>query len=202
SEAGELRCSRMDYRNAMALFSSTPTWAAWLFPAALLACLLWILALLRRAREQTFLMQAQLEHEALLRARYFALVESNPLAIVSHDREGRVLLCNPAFERMFGYRRGGGIGGKMEELIAAGALFAEGTQFTRDAISGITCHRTTRRARQDGSLVDVELHGVPFEINGESIGAYGLYQDITARKQVEKLAAETQDQLRKAKIDA
>lgn len=39
---------------------------------------------------------------------------------------------------------------------------------------------------KDGTLVEVELHSVPLMVRGELIGAYGIYQDITARKQAEE----------------
>jgi signal transduction histidine kinase len=52
-------------------------------------------------------------------------------------------------------------------------------------------HETgVRRRRKDGSHVDVEFHAVPLVSNGEFLGCFGIYQDITDRiRSEEKLRA-------------
>src|SRR5713226_2217813 len=121
-------------------------------------------------------------HEALLKAQNWALIENNPLAIVSHDGQGLVQSCNPAFERMFGYSQEQLVGSNLDEMIASGDLRSEGATLTQTVLSGMVFHKTTRRRRQDGTLIDVELHGIPLVVDGKAVGAYGLYEDITERK--------------------
>jgi PAS domain S-box-containing protein len=127
------------------------------------------------------------ERTAYLRA----LIENSPLAIVAHDSRGRVELCNPAFERLFLYRQSEIVGAELDELIATRELRPEANDLTRGVVAGETVHAITRRRRKDGTLVDVEIHGVPLTVDGEVRGGYGLYQDISERKQLE-------DQLRQA----
>ncbi len=50
-------------------------------------------------------------------------------------------------------------------------------------------HTVTRRSRKDGTIVDVELLGVPVIVGREQVGTYAMYHDITelqhARQQAE-----------------
>lgn len=119
-------------------------------------------------------------------ARFQALIENSPLAIVALDAQDRIEMCNPAFERLFLYRQSGIVGGNLDELIAPQELMSEAVGFTQRNLAGEIVHATTRRQRKDGTLVDVELHSVPLMVRGELIGTYGIYQDITARKQAEE----------------
>jgi len=125
-----------------------------------------------------------------------ALIENSPLAIVAHDPQGRVEMCNPAFEHLFQYRQEEILGANIDELVAPGELHAEGSENTWRVLAGEVHHSTARRRRKDGTLVDVELHGVPLRVNGELVGAYGLYQDITKRQQAEAALQESQERTR------
>jgi hypothetical protein len=61
-------------------------------------------------------------------------------------------------------------------------------EYTRQALDR-AIHGITRRRRQDGTLVDVEVLGVPVIVDGERVGLMGLYHDVTelleARRQAE-----------------
>ena len=133
----------------------------------------------------------QAERELAERTAYLkALVENSPLGIVAHDAEGRVKLCNPAFERLFGYRSEDIAGKPVDNLISAGEGAAEAERITRQVVAGEIVRVRTQRRRSDGTLVDVEIHGVPLNIGGESAGGYGLYEDITERLRAEREIAE------------
>jgi PAS domain S-box-containing protein len=115
-----------------------------------------------------------------------ALVENSPLAIVVVDSDTRVQICNPAFEGLFQYRREEIGGAQLNELIAPRELLQEATVISSKVEKeGQHAHFTTRRRRKDGSLVDVELYGVPLRVAGKLVGVYGLYLDITDRKKAE-----------------
>jgi len=126
-----------------------------------------------------------------------ALIEHSPLAIVVVDLEERVQIWNPAFERLFQYRRDEIAGAHIDELIAPEHLKTEAYEYARRTVAGENVHAATRRRRKDGTMVDVELHGVPLQVGGRLVGVYGLYEDITDRKRAEaelqkaKEAAET-----------
>ena len=115
-----------------------------------------------------------------------ALVENSPVAIVVVDSDTRVQVCNPAFESLFQYRREEIGGAELNDLIAPPELLQEATRISSQVEKeGQHVHFTTRRRRKDGSLVDVELYGVPLKVAGKLVGVYGLYLDITDRKKAE-----------------
>ena len=115
-----------------------------------------------------------------------ALTENSPLAIMVLDAEQKVQLCNPAFEQMFQYSRRELIGKPVDGLLAETNLLAEARKISHETLGGIPITLVTKRKRRDGSLIDVELHGVPLVVNGRVVGSLCLYQDISARKRTEE----------------
>ena len=115
-----------------------------------------------------------------------ALIENSPLAILVLDSAEKLQLCNPAFERMFQYSAADIVGMPADGLIAAGDHLSEARQISRKTLGGMPISLITKRKRKDGSLVDVELHGVPLVVNGEVVGSLGIYQDISVRKRAEE----------------
>ncbi|HXE76430.1 MAG TPA: PAS domain S-box protein [Candidatus Xenobia bacterium] len=115
-----------------------------------------------------------------------ALLENNPLAVVVLDAEHRVRSCNPSFEQLFGYPKDEIIGSNLDELIAPADLPVEPGEFTQRILAGENVHATTHRRRKDGSVVEVELFGVPLKVRDRLIGVIGIYQDITERRRAEE----------------
>ena len=122
------------------------------------------------------------------------MVYYSPIAIVSLDLQNRIIACNPAFEKLFGYRQDEAIGQDLDSLIARGDLMAEAQGYTRAVLQGGTIRETGRRSRKDGSLVDVEIFGVPVIVAEEQVGVLALYNDITERKRAEDAIREARDQ--------
>jgi two-component system sensor histidine kinase/response regulator len=125
-----------------------------------------------------------------------SLIENSPLAIVVHDLRGRVQLCNPAFERLFGYRTEEVVGMDVDSLVASGDAVPQAVELTRRSLAGEAFQRTARRCRKDGTLVDVEIYAVPLRLGGKVIGTYGLYQDISERLRAEEALRESEARLR------
>jgi two-component system cell cycle sensor histidine kinase/response regulator CckA len=113
-----------------------------------------------------------------------ALFQYSPLAIVALDNQGRVQLCNQAFETLFGYREQDILGQALDDVIAPGELNAGARELTAQARQQVV-HLTATRRRHDGSPVDVEVYGVPLVVDGELRGAFALYQDITEKRRAE-----------------
>jgi two-component system cell cycle sensor histidine kinase/response regulator CckA len=118
-----------------------------------------------------------------------ALIENTPLAVVVLDADHRVQMCNPAFERLFLHRQSEMVGANLDELIAPRELATDAGAYTRQVLAGHAVHSTTRRRRKDGRLLEVEVHGVPLLVEGELVGVYALYRDITERRRAERLQA-------------
>ena len=122
---------------------------------------------------------ARLYTEAQRQKEYFeTVVVNSPVAIVTLETNGRITSFNPAFEKLFGYSQAEGIGRDLDELINTDETQAEAKAYTSQAT-----HRTARgigkRRRKDGSLLDVELAGVPVAVEGKNVGIMALYHDVT-----------------------
>ena len=110
---------------------------------------------------------------------YESLLEISPTAIVTVDLDGRVTSWNPAAEKLFGYRRDEAVGCPVDELVAAAEeVRAEAAEVNRRG-SREEVELITRRTRKDGSLVDVHVLVAPVFIEGELVGRYGIYHDIS-----------------------
>ena len=60
--------------------------------------------------------------------------------------------------------------------------------------SGRPFHGTVQRRRQDGKVLDLDLHAVPLIVNGVQRGAIGIYTDISEQlkaSQAERQHAES-----------
>jgi PAS domain S-box-containing protein len=123
------------------------------------------------------------EHEIQERTtRLNALLANSPLGMVVLDKNHRVQMCNPAFEELFQYKSAEIAGLELDGLVASVELKEEASEMTESNLQGKVSHAITRRRRKDGSLVDVEVHGVPLLIGGQLEGAYAIYQDVSERK--------------------
>ena len=65
------------------------------------------------------------------------------------------------------------------------------------AASGDIVRATTKRKRKDGSLVDVQIIGVPLVVGGKRTGTFGMYEDITEKKQAEEALQRAEEKRRR-----
>jgi len=125
-----------------------------------------------------------LYQEAHSQKQYFeALMHVCPVAVVSTDIDEQIVACNPAFEQLFGYRQAEIRGCHLDDLVSTPEYRAEASTYSTLAQEGEIIQATTRRRRKDDSLVDVEVLGAPVVLEDRKVGFFGLYLDITERKQ-------------------
>jgi PAS domain S-box-containing protein len=128
--------------------------------------------------------EALRESEAELRrqTQYLqSLLEISPVAVATLDLQEHVTSWNPAAELLFGYSAEEAVGRPLRELILrTDALHQEGASISREALHEGSAHRITRRMRKDGTLVDVEVLVVPLDMDGERVGWYVIYHDVSA----------------------
>src|ERR1700675_2098540 len=93
------------------------------------------------------------EHSAYLQA----LIDNNPLAIAVSDVNGRIQMCNPAFELLFGYHQHEILNADLDTLLAPAELSKEAKELTQRVRNGEVARAKTRRRRSDRSLVDVQI---------------------------------------------
>jgi PAS domain S-box-containing protein len=96
------------------------------------------------------------------------------------DLAGTVAGWNSSAERLFGYPPAAAVGRRMEELVATPELREEVRANIRQTLDGEWIRAIARRARKDGTLVDVEISSMPVILDGARVGMIAIYHDITA----------------------
>jgi hypothetical protein len=126
------------------------------------------------------------EEAALLQQRYFeSLFNDSPEAIASLDRHHRIMNINPAFERLFGFTLEEIRGKNLDDLIIPKRFLDEGHRLTESVMGGKAVTMESVRRRKDGSEIDVSILGAPIIIDGNEVGIFGIYRDISERKRAE-----------------
>ena len=126
----------------------------------------------------------KLEHQ---KKRLESLLKSSSLAIVELDEKHNIVSCNRDFEKLFQYRKSEIVGKNLDELIAGKQYLKDAVSYTKETLKGKTIHGFGERKKKDQTPVLVEIFGVPVVVDGQLIGAYGIYQDLSERKQAEEL---------------
>ncbi len=137
------------------------------------------------------------EQEILLQKSYFQqLFENSPEGIVILDNQDRILNANIGFERMFHFNTDEIKGKTLNDIIVPESMLEQATQMTLFVLKGEIIHRETRRKRKDGSTVDVSVLAYPITLEENQIGVYGIYSDITERKETEKALRNSEERYR------
>lgn len=114
------------------------------------------------------------------------LFESSPLGIVLLDLNYNVTQLNKGFENIFGYSDNEIIGKKLNDIIIPDQYQQEALDINIFTTGGKVSVFESQRRHKTGHLIPVIIYGVPVTLEGKSIGIYGIYVDITDRKQAEK----------------
>jgi sigma-B regulation protein RsbU (phosphoserine phosphatase) len=131
--------------------------------------------------------QKKAEEDLLIQKTYFEkLFNSAPEAIVLNHSKDFIVNVNEEFTKMFGYTLEEAIGRPINELVASDDQMEEASQISERVISGERIEIETKRKRKDGTLFDVSILGAPIIYEGEQIGDYAIYRDITKRKKAEE----------------
>jgi PAS domain S-box-containing protein len=133
--------------------------------------------------------QALANGEIRRQKQYFeSLVDVSPVAIVVMDPTERVTGWNPAAAELFGWSEEEAVGRQIDDLVFHEGGSDEGRDVTREAVETGRAQRIGRRTRKDGAVVDVELMLVPLRVDGEHVGFYAIYHDITELQRAREVA--------------
>jgi len=153
-----------------------------------------------RHEETSAQLNEQLKGKAtqLQNEHYFleALINSSSFAVVRLDINHLIISCNPAFEELFGYTNTEITGKYLDTLIASDDLLKEASEMSHMVSTGNITRKVSQRMKKDGSLVDVEIVGVPVFVGGEQIGILGLYHDISQRLETEQRLRKSEGRFR------
>ncbi|MEW5789554.1 MAG: PAS domain S-box protein [Pseudomonadota bacterium] len=120
--------------------------------------------------------------------RFHLVVEANANGLLVVNQRGRIVMANPALERMFGHPSGSLVGKPMEVLLPE--ALRHGHAALRDGYLANPASRPMGLGREltgqrlDGSQFPVEISLSPFTENGQLL-VDAVVVDITARKQAE-----------------
>jgi PAS domain S-box-containing protein len=120
------------------------------------------------------------------------LFDNSPEAVVLLDNDNRVTRANPEFTRLFGYEMPEVIGARIDDLIVPHDKHSEAISITESIVQGKTISTDAVRLRKDGTPIHVSILGTPIHVDGNQVAVYGIYRDISNRKEAEVrlLAAE------------
>ncbi len=135
---------------------------------------------------------------------FLELLCNCPIAVLVLNPEHKVQFWNQAFESLFQYTQEDLLSEDLQELIATNELAPEAIEIWRRVLNGESVYAATQRRRKDGTIVDVELRGIPIMAGGALVAVFAFYHDVSQRKGAElalhKLSArllELQDEERR-----
>jgi len=127
-----------------------------------------------------------------------SLIQNSPMGIVVLDRQGSVELANSAFERLFQYDRHEFTSIDMANVGIPDDEARDSAQLIPQIFAGNALHRTVRKRRKDGQVLDLALRAVPLAVDGEIRGAYLIYEDVSEQiraGEAQRRRAESLDRL-------
>ncbi len=135
-----------------------------------------------------------IEHKLNIETAYFEqLFENSPEAIAITDNESKGIKINKQFTTLFGYTKEDLKGVVIDSLLADETKQGEANSLNYLTAKGQLVEIETVRKCKDGKLIDVSIMGNPIEVNSEQIAIFGIYRDITERKEYEKHLTEAKN---------
>ncbi|MEA2021588.1 MAG: PAS domain S-box protein [Candidatus Caldatribacteriota bacterium] len=120
--------------------------------------------------------------------KFAGIFKNIPDAAFYQDRTGIIFDINPRFTQLFGYAKEDILGKKIDEIgFYPKGKMKEGKDLTRKTLNEDLTNFETVRQKKDGTLVPVHISTSHVKIKDEVTGVIALYQDITERKQSEKI---------------
>ncbi|MGM0421038.1 MAG: HD domain-containing phosphohydrolase [Bacillota bacterium] len=111
-----------------------------------------------------------------------SLFHNNTLPLVMIDEEHSVKDCNQKFEELFLYQLPEIEGLKLDEVLERGKEGSADQELTERMLQGEAVEAEATRYDREGNPYECMIRGIPVLVDGEVVGGYGMYIDITERK--------------------
>jgi len=148
---------------------------------------------------------AQLHARVEAEARFHALVDAAPDAVITADDQGRMILINRRVEELFGYPQEAVLGQPISMLMPERFRAAHTAGITLAQVSGVLHHSgqplTVQGLRQDGSEFPLELSLSSWQMR-DKVFFSGIIRDITARQEAEQALAQRYREAEQARGEA
>ncbi len=141
---------------------------------------------LARTIKQEFRHYSTSKEKEMQKAYFRELFEKSPEGIILVDTNDRIIEANEGFKKIFKYDKEEVVGKKVKDVIVPGDRDSEADSVSEVVLSGNEIEMETVRKRKDGKKVHVSLLGYPIELDGEQIGVFGIFRDITERKRTQE----------------
>ncbi|WP_161539659.1 sensor domain-containing protein [Paramagnetospirillum kuznetsovii] len=121
----------------------------------------------------------------------------NALDAICLHRNGRYVLVNPAYLRMFGYSSAA----QLAELSVLDTIAPDFRAEVRERVQRrnrrevVEAEYVTRGIRQDGAVFEMEIHANCYEMNGETF-TLAIIRDVTKTRQAEVDLRESEGRMR------
>ncbi len=111
---------------------------------------------------------------------------NSPIAIAIMDQYDKIIHINQSFTDLFGFTLEEASGNNLNELVVPNANKEEGVLLSKQAHIGRPISLESFRQKKDGTLVFVQIAGIPIEFDDRRIGIYAMYIDLTHRMRAEQ----------------
>jgi len=128
------------------------------------------------------------------------LFYNSPIGIVLVNTEGNIEKANQSFNGIFGFSDGELTGKGLDETIVPEHMDKQAESLSKLSFTGDSFQTETTRINKNGEEVPVLVGGVPVEFDGEVIAIYGMYVDISKRKELENQVVRLLEVERKERI--
>jgi PAS domain S-box-containing protein len=143
----------------------------------------------------------EIEQRSRLQESYFkSLFQNSPEAIAILDNEFNIVNINDSFTKVFQYRIDDIRYKNVTEVLCDEKMYDESMYFKDSIKKGAFVRKDIQRKRKDGKLVHFSFLGYPILSNGEQVGVYSIYTDITKNKLYEEELKEARNKAEEASI--
>ena len=126
---------------------------------------------------------------------YRAIFNASDDALILWDSQVRRVDVNPAYERMFGWKREEVIGRGYEHPRFTPEYAHQRVDLVRRALAGESCRAELEPMRKDGERFHTEVRAIPFQHQGEP-HVLAIIRDITERKRADEALRDSEAQYR------
>lgn len=125
-----------------------------------------------------------MEQKFQIQQSYFkGLFENSPEGVAILDNEFRIININESFTRIFQFTLDEIRNQNVTKVICEEKFYDESTYFKDSVKRGEFVRKEIQRARKDGKLLDISFLAYPIISDGEQIGVYAIYADLTKAKE-------------------
>jgi len=161
-------------------------WAVITLLATVLGAFAWVAILRERVRRQTRIIQEKLQAEAVLKERFFELLENANDVVFTHDLTGRLTSINGTGEQLLERKRVELLSANLLDLIAQDQRPAA-RQWLDQVLQGQPVPATEWDfVTPSNQRIKLEINPRMIVLNGRQIEVEGIGRDITERKRLEK----------------